>query len=806
MSKILKEAKRLHDLGFGIHWLRPNSKIPVKAGWTTGSRDSWDSLLKTYRQGYNVGVRLGEASHIKGKGYICVIDVDIKGKDERFKKEALKAVKKLTGSNILPVVLSGRGNGSRHFYCLVDEQFKTFNPAQSKEIIKYHSPSKKPSKEEKEKLTPNEIANGIRLGHAWEVSLYTYGRQVVLPPSIHPDSGKPYTWGRELTSIKELPTIEFEGAEEPEKLQDFATKNLQGIDSTSNGAEKLRNNSNSKIKFKFTPEKVLIKNLNISSKMKRAIKYGEGVTDRSAYLLPAAKALLNAGLTENQVLNVLTNPKTYLGACGFEHAKTANRARAAYWVYKYSVKKIVDERPSKLFSEPVEEPTKVLRDEDREAQEEEFDPLGWKKNLRRTENGKIKPTVHNLHLIVKNTIGEGFIKRDLFSYRDTYSLDTPWGGKKGANVMDEDIPSFKYWLEKYWYLEAGSGTIEDLFVHTAARNAFDPVQDWFNALPEWDGVSRLDSWLKDNFEAEGNETYLAEVFRKWMVAMVVRVFEPGAKFDWMPIFEGHQGVGKSSFGRLLCGDKYFLDSLPNLADKDSALALQGMLVVEMGELSHFRKNELEIIKGFLTRQVDKVRPPYGKRWVESPRRCVFFGTTNQDTYLKDESGNRRYKPVKVGRLDFEALERDRLQLFSEAKYLYDSLFETPETLGQFSEEAAIFERKIHGKKMVTDDSHTMAEILINFIEKSEAEYMPFNIRKFRSADLFEAGGPLSRWGVNDRNFKFAAKALRKIGAREITKNKYLAWDISHLTGVLPPHDGDEENNTPTKNNNRILHS
>lgn len=791
MSNVLKEAKRLYDLGFGIHWLKPKSKAPVKSGWGTGPRDSWNLLRATYRNGYNVGVRLGVASKI-GDRFLCVIDVDIKGKDERFKKEALAAVKKLTGGKTLPVVLSGRGNGSRHLYCLTVNEFKTFNPAQSKDTIKYHSPSKKPSKKELAELTPNEIANGIRLSHAWEVSLYSYGRQVVLPPSIHPDSGKAYTWGRPVTSIKELPVLDFDVPED-----DFPTEKKSTVSKSDKPAPE---------KFKFKEEVVKIKSLKIPDKMKRAIIYGEDVSDRSAYLLPAAKALLNAGLTENQVLNVLTNPKTYLGACGYEHAQTKNRARAAYWVHKYSLKKIVRERQEEsdnMFNEPVED-YKPLKEKDRAAHEEAgFVEGTWEDKLRRSQNGGLKPSLNNLLMIVNNTIGDAIIKRDLFSYREIYTTDTPWGCKKNTLLADEDIPLFKAWIEKKWKLEVGTGTVEDLFTHIAVKNAFDPVKDWLNNLPEWDGVPRLDTWLKNNFEAEGDETYLAEVFRKWICAMVVRIYEPGAKFDWMPIFEGLQGVGKSSFGRLLCGDKYFLDNLPNLADKDAALALQGMMIVEMGELSHFRKNELEIIKGFLTRQIDKVRPPYGRRWIESHRRCVFFGTTNQDQYLKDESGNRRFKPVKVGRLNFDALERDRDQLFAEAKSLYDCTFETVETLGMFSEEAAKFERQIHTKKMVSDDSELMVEKIQIFMEQNDEN---FDFEKFRISELFEGGGCLAKWAMTNKNAQMAAKALRALKAENRKIRGYSYWKLSKGDRIDPHPRGDFDNPPPTMKSKQFLDS
>lgn len=255
---------------------------------------------------------------------------------------------------------------------------------------------------------------------------------------------------------------------------------------------------------------------------------------------------------------------------------------------------------------------------------------------------------------------------------------------------------------------------------------------------------------------------------------------PGAKFDWFPVFEGPQGVGKSSFGRLLVGDKVFLDNLPNLADKDAALNLQGIWGVEMGELANMRKTEIEIVKAFITRTVDKVRAPYGKRWQENPRRCVFFGTTNRSTYLTDDTGNRRIKPLKVGKLDFEILRRDRHQLFAEAIAIFEELKGDQRNIERYFEltgDAKVFEAHIHKEKMVEDDADAMLESMHDFVQKVRVGTQEFNFKKFRILELFSGVGPLHKWTQNQRNLMFAAKMLKKLGGEKRMIKGMNYWKI-----------------------------
>lgn len=759
MTELKKEAKRLHKLGLACHWLHQKSKRPIESGWTSGPRKSWEYLDDTYQDGLNLGVRLGSPSQV-ADGYLTVIDVDIKSKDQKHLSAAMSALRALVGRDVLdscPQVRSGRGNGSRHYYCRTLKPFKTWNPAYSPEMVKVSMPSKKASKAELNALTPSEIKAGIRLGRAWEISLYSDGRQVVLPPSIHPDSGERYSWVKRLDGPP--PKVSFPTQSDNEPTETKSTESQDIV---------------------FKPIKVDLDMVPISKEIYDAIVLGTGVSDRSGHLLPAVAALHAAGLERGEILSVLTDNNYYLSSCAFDHAKTKSRERAAAWLWKYTVEKVLRERSADAVFGDVPESERLSKEQIKKQNKEFGEMWDWTQDLDKTKNGAIKATLVNIVMILQNELGHDVVKRNEFAARDAYTRDTPWQGKKDVAVEDDDFPKIKNWLGENFSVEPGRDMISDALVVIACKNAFDPVKEMIAELPPWDGTERLNSWLKDHFEAEGDEEYLAQVFRKWMCAMIMRAYYPGIKFDWMPIFEGAQGVGKSSFGRLLCGDKYFTDWLPNLADKDAALSLRGIWVVELGELSQFRKNEMEVIKGFITRTIDKVRPPHGRKVQEIFRRCVFFGTTNRETYLRDDTGNRRFKPVKVGELDFKALRLDRDQLFAEAKHLVDNKIETAVSL-DLDGMARIFEASIQSEKMVEDDAHAMKMQLEDFIKKwskTPEECTPKNLSKFRMTDLFGGIGPLQKWPTNARNLQFAAKALKMLGGEKWRSHGMVYWKLT----------------------------
>lgn len=731
MNNVLKEAKRLHGLGFAIIWLHPKSKRPLASKWTTGERESWESLEKSFKPGMNVGVRTGEASKV-GQGYLCCIDMDIK--DETFKDTLYAKLTELIGELVLPEVTSGNG---KHFYCITPEPFRMLTVIKDKE--------------------------------RGELCVYSSGRQMVLPPSIHP-SGRAYEWAVPITGVSSLPVINFGSP----------------VEAKTNPAKKVKTGETD---FDFTPCVVDLAWLPISDSLKDGIINGVGVEDRSSYLLPASAALLSIGLSRDEILSVLTDRETFIGKAALER-KSGNRTAAAKWVYEYTLKGVEVERDPKRVFKKESGASKELTWEEMEAEQEEFNKdVDWKDGLALGGDkgqGPPKGTLQNVVLILQNHIASNLFERNTFAYRDTYGADAPWGAKKGDLIQDIDTVCIKMWLSRTWQFEPKNNIIDEAILHVAKENSYDPVLKSLKALPAWDGVPRLDTWLVRYFDARGSAAYNGEVFTKWLVAMVMRAHEPGSKFDWMPIFEGVQGIGKSSFGKILAGgEKYFLDWLPNLHDKDAALGLQGMWSVEMGELASLRKNELEVVKGFITRTIDKVRPPFGRRVIESARRCVFFGTTNRDQYLQDDTGNRRFKPIIVGKLNFKQLKKDRDQLFAEAKHLWDTKKETERTLGMFSDKAFKYEKTVHQEKLVRDDSSIMFDMILDF-KKDPEKCEHFRFEKFKLYQLFQGNygagvPPLSKFQMNRRNEMMAAKALKLIGAIKMEKEDGNYWKLENST-------------------------
>jgi predicted P-loop ATPase len=171
--------------------------------------------------------------------------------------------------------------------------------------------------------------------------------------------------------------------------------------------------------------------------------------------------------------------------------------------------------------------------------------------------------------------------------------------------------------------------------------------------------------------ASGSDEYLTAIGSMFLVAMIARVMRPGCKCDYMLVLEGEQGAMKSQACRLLAGEAYFSDDLGDITNKDAKQHLRGKWLVEESELANFSRATTETLKSFLSRTHEKYRPPYARAQVDEPRQCLIVGTTNKSDWNKDDTGARRFWPVKVvGRIDIEALERDRDQLLAEALHAY----------------------------------------------------------------------------------------------------------------------------------------
>lgn len=222
---------------------------------------------------------------------------------------------------------------------------------------------------------------------------------------------------------------------------------------------------------------------------------------------------------------------------------------------------------------------------------------------------------------------------------------TAKGSKKGDLVNDTDISIIKGHIERIHGIY-NDAKLNDAIEQVSSDNAFHPIKLYLESLT-WDGVPRIDTFLVEYMGAEDN-AYTREAFRKMLLAAVTRIYEPGRKFDTALVFYSEQGVGKSTLIQRL-SKGWFNDSLTNLSGKESYEAIQFAWLVELAELSALRKSDVEAVKNFISKREDTYRGAYARRVKTHKRQCVFFGSTNDDEFLKDATGNRRFFPVGVKR-------------------------------------------------------------------------------------------------------------------------------------------------------------
>jgi len=298
----------------------------------------------------------------------------------------------------------------------------------------------------------------------------------------------------------------------------------------------------------------------------------------------------------------------------------------------------------------------------------------WKERLARSEKGKLIPELSNVFAILQNDVNwKGVLGYDEFSGLVVKLREPPFTPGERGEWGDLDDARLRLWVSQHYGMAPKKEIIFDAVQLAADRNRFHIVRNYLDAL-EWDGVDRVRYWLRAYLgaqAAEGSrlEKYLELVAIKWLVAAVARVYRPGCKADNVLILEGPQELGKSATLRILFGE-WFTDAFFKIGDVAGYQIIRGKWGCELGELDNFNRAENSSAKLFFTQQIDRYRSPWGKRPADVPRQCVFAGTVNHYTYFKDETGNRRYWPVRCTRADLDDLRKDRDQLWAEAVKLY----------------------------------------------------------------------------------------------------------------------------------------
>lgn len=712
---IITEIKPLSDAGFSVHWLRPQSKAPADSAWSTIPVKSYAELQRDYRPDNNVGVRLGEWSKVGG-GYLHVIDLDVRNED--LVDEAHARLGELfPGYEKLPYVISGSGGESRHYYFITDKPFASKKLAVSSghEMVF-----------EKSKGRPVKKSD-------WEIDLFggtkESCKQVAMPPSVHPETGAEYTWGREF----DLDMIDL-GI-----TPSYPSSLIAGIEGVSDAASTGEVDGRPPLGLTIKQAQEHLDGLPLS----------EWCEDRDGWFQVgmalhhefAARGLEGeafelwckfSGQSEKFDLN---NARVVWKS--FKDAKSRNirmativqAARHARFEDKFSA--IIDGSQGDGFDEPesaeskpaasdkagpasglddllgtpsdspASDPLDDLDDLVEKKKTTETNSIAWMEKLDYTDDGGIRPTLPNIRLIVANDIrSKGVVAYNQFS-EGLVRMGVPGklrkkrDGPQGTKQLDGAIWEHKDTVNGDLWRDVHDHAIRDLIetpgrmggysvkvsdrdlsaaISMAANDRlFHPVREYLDKL-EWDGVERLDT-LFIRYFGSPDTSYSRSVARMMMTGGVTRIYEPGHKFDYAVILEGMQGKRKTTFIETLAQN--WFGELASEFDNTNKMieSMQNAWIIEIPELSGFSKGDVQSIKAFISRRVDRARLAWAKRPQDYHRQCIFIGSTNDAKYLRDETGGRRFWPIEClldddDNIDIETLREEVSQLWAEAKANY----------------------------------------------------------------------------------------------------------------------------------------
>ncbi|MEL6799864.1 MAG: virulence-associated E family protein [Pseudomonadota bacterium] len=398
----------------------------------------------------------------------------------------------------------------------------------------------------------------------------------------------------------------------------------------------------------------------------------------------------------------------------------------------------------------------------------------------------IANTANALTMLRMHPDWEGVLAYNVFTREEMLTLSIPGSpddnGKpfSGRPMEDRDYVWAMSWFDAE--LPGLTKTVVMDAVDTVVReNRTDPLEQHIERCFErWDTKPRIERLFDDYFVARDPGVYTKELGRIMMMALVLRAFHTGAFLKMVPILEGDQDIGKSTGLKALCPEEaWFIDELPPLGSKDAALVLHGVMLAEMAELNAVTRAQMDQVKAYTSKTHDKVREPYGRKHIWEPRRCMFVGTTNEDNYLRDQTGNVRFYPVEVVQVNVEAIRRDRDQLLGEAAVLLEQMLAAGKAWWKLSPEAQAVLGEVREAKSEDDTWTSVVEAFVRDLDEvSTREILVTPTAGLRRADGITRKG----LGFDDKMTELrpgnrVANILKRLGWRReglISKGTYKA--------------------------------
>ena len=380
--------------------------------------------------------------------------------------------------------------------------------------------------------------------------------------------------------------------------------------------------------------------------------------------------------------------------------------------------------------------------------------VSWHDQLNTTKHGVVKNLMKNLSLILKN---DKYFKGNL-RYNEL-SQEMFW---KDEPMEECDLNSMMMHISNVYEMDF----TESLFFRgveiECKENQFNPLVEYLSGL-EWDGVKRVSNWLSTYLGSTQPMEYQEIVGKKWLVGAVARAMRPGCKMDNLLVLEGEQGIGKSTVFSIL-GGEFYSDSLQGVTSKDDYMLMAGKWILEVPEMGAVLRAGLAEVKAFFTRSQDEYRKPYARLMTKAKRTCVFGGTTNDDDYLRDETGSRRFWPVKCEEIDLDGLQRDVMQLWAEAYNMYQG----GEVWHVNRDEAKICAAQQSSRRQ-TD---VWEDVIMDYATLND-------FRPFKLMDLMTSldGLQMSKDRIDRRSQNRVVKSLKQMGAVKVRTHKEKMWKL-----------------------------